>query len=282
LTLLSAAEVFAAADKRGQVGVPCFDVAGGNADVVDAVCRGLQSANMSGFLASTPRSIDDYLGMNHFVGAVCEAQDRFGVVVAAHLDHAEHPEQVESALDAGIRSVMFDGSALPLSENIVESRRLLAAAHQVGATLEAEVGVIAGKEDPGTPLSGRNPSAADVAEFVEKVGPDLFAPAIGTIHGRRGGQAAVAWELAEEFAGIFDGPLVLHGTTGLPMTDVKRLLLLGYRKVNYATAVRDAFVRGIQVALADARELPRPQEVLAGARSRVGEFVLDTLAALRE
>lgn len=262
--------------------MPCLDVAGGNVDIIDAVSRSLLEVDSSAFLSSTPRSIADYLGMEHFVGAIAEARSRFGIVAAAHLDHAEDARDVESALLAGVRSVMFDGSSLPLSENIAESRRLVARAHSVGATLEAEVGVISGKEDAGVAAAGRNADVSEVEEFVATVEPDLFAPAIGTIHGRRGGAAEIAWDEAAAFGRIFDGPLVLHGTTGLVVSDVRSLIRLGYRKVNYATAVRDAFVAGIAGTLAQSSDMPRPQQVMAGARREVRALVDDILGNMTE
>lgn len=280
MNLLSAAEVFTHADEQGHTIVPCLDVAGGNADVIAAVCGSLAEAGSSAFLSSTPRSIADYLGIDHFVRAVAEAQDRYGLVLAAHLDHAEDPGDVERALAAGIRSVMFDGSARPLDENIAESRRLVERAHGLGATLEAEVGVIGGKEDPGAPATALNADVADVEAFVTAVEPDLFAPAIGTIHGRRGGEANVAWDVAARLGRELTMPLVLHGTTGLPMDDVRRLSRMGYRKVNYATAVRDAFIAGIAGALDRGPDAVRPQTVLAGGRDEVRRVVDDLLANL--
>ena len=280
MTLLSAREVFAHVGEQGHAVVLCLDVAGGNADVIDAVCRSLAAVNSSAFLSSTPRSIADYLGTGHFVRAVAEAQDRYGLVLAAHLDHAEDPRDVERALDAGVRSVMFDGSARPLAENISESLRLIEQAHAVGATLEAEVGVIGGKEDPGAPATAHNADVADVEAFVAAVEPDLFAPAIGTIHGRRGGEANVAWDIAARFGKELAMPLVLHGTTGLPTADVRRLVGLGYRKVNYATAVRDAFVAGVAGVLDREPDSVRPQSVLAGGRDEVRRVVAELLVRL--
>jgi tagatose 1,6-diphosphate aldolase GatY/KbaY len=273
MNLLSATEIFAHANRRGQAAVPCLDVAGGNVDIVDAVSRSLSESGASAFLSSTPQSIATYLGMDHFVRSVAEAQDRYQVVVAAHLDHAEDPQDVELALDAGVRSVMFDGSSRPLVENISESRRLVERAHALGATLEAEVGVILGKEHPGVAAVRRNASETEVVAFVAAVVPDLFAPAIGTVHGRRGDTAEIAWESAEAFGRIFAGPLVLHGTTGLPVPDVRRLVSLGYRKVNYATAVRDAFVAGVAKALDNHSGSARPQHLLAKARREVRMLV---------
>jgi fructose-bisphosphate aldolase class II len=168
---------------------------------------------------------------------------------------------------------MFDGSSHPLRDNIAESCRLVEVAHAVGATLEAEVGVIAGKENVGVALIGRIASEVEVEEFVAAVEPDLFAPAIGTIHGRRGGAAKIAWEQAERFGRMFSGPLVLHGTTGLPKADIRQLVGLGYRKVNYATAVRDAFVSGMSRSLSDPSDLPRPQGVLVEGRKEVRRLI---------
>ncbi len=271
---LSGFEILDAASSRGQRAVPCIDVAGGNPDIVDAVCRRLTASDVCAFLSSTPASIDSYLGMEHFRDSIELARRRHGVCVAPHLDHADDPAAIDRALAVGVRSVMFDGSALPLADNIAVTRSVVERAHAVGASVEAELGAIGGKEDPGEASIAENVRPDEATRFLREARPDLFAPAIGTVHGRRGGEASIDWTLVDRLvADRGDTPLVLHGTTGLPAEDVHRLIDLGFRKVNYATMIRDAYVAGLARALEGRTDLPRPQEVLASARTAVAEAV---------
>ncbi len=271
---LSAHDLFTEADRRGQRAVPCIDVAGGNADIIEAICTRLATAGVCAFLSSTPASIDAYLGLEHFRESIELARRRHGVYAAPHLDHAEDPYDVERALETGIRSVMFDGSLLAFSQNVARTRSIVARAHAMGASVEAELGAIGGKEDPGEPTVARNVDPGEAVRFLERATPDLFAPAIGTVHGRRGAEAHIDWELVDRLVADLGGvPLVLHGTTGLPDDHVRRLVALGFRKVNYATVIRDAFVSGVAEALSGDGAAPRPQELLAGGRQAVAAAV---------
>lgn len=68
------------------------------------------------------------------------------IPVAVHLDHGQTLDVIQSALDYGFTSVMIDGSALPLEQNIAITNETLAAAKKYGAGVEAELGTIGGSE----------------------------------------------------------------------------------------------------------------------------------------
>lgn len=68
--------------------------------------------------------------------------ERFRVPVVAHLDHGRSPEECIEAIELGFSSVMYDGSALPLAQNIENTRRVLEVARAVGVSVEAELGVV--------------------------------------------------------------------------------------------------------------------------------------------
>ena len=69
--------------------------------------------------------------------AAAEAAD---TPVAVHFDHGKTVEKISEALELGFTSVMFDGSHLPLEENIAETKRIMALAEQYDAAVEAEIG----------------------------------------------------------------------------------------------------------------------------------------------
>jgi ketose-bisphosphate aldolase len=200
--------------------------------------------------------------------------------VAAHLDHASDPDFIGRALDAGCRSVMYDGSALPLEENRENAARVVARAAATGASVEAEIGIIGGKEEEVDAGAVSFPTPAQAREFAASTGIDLLAPAIGTVHGPYPGSPRIRWDLARELAQASPVPVVLHGATGLDDDTLRRLADLGYAKVNFATGVRAAFVEGIRQHL-EAGDSPRPQEVLRTGRRAVGDFVAGILEVLR-
>src|SRR5699024_2913706 len=69
------------------------------------------------------------------------------VPVAMHLDHGSSFEACAQAIHAGFSSVMIDGSALPLEENIALTKKVVELAHLHGVSVEAELGRIGGQED---------------------------------------------------------------------------------------------------------------------------------------
>lgn len=279
MTRLSGLELLSTAHDRGQKGVPCLDVAGGNSDILHEICAVLAETETCAFLSSTPRSIEMYLGMAHFVRAVDDAVARFGVTATAHLDHAEDLSDIAVALDLGVRSVLYDGSTLPLDENIERTKAAIRIAHGVGASVEAEAGLIGGKEGVGEPVRAALVTAEETTRLLSEAKPDLFAPAVGTVHGPRNAEASIDWGLAEWLGENYPVPLVLHGATGLPADQVRRLVALGFRKVNYATAIRGAFTTGLREGLGE-NGTARPQPVLAAGRARVRATVAEILVDL--
>ena len=83
------------------------------------------------------------------VAAMVKAMDKslgITVPVALHLDHGTY-EGCYKCIKAGFTSIMFDGSHYPIEENIEKTTELVHAAHNLGLSIEAEVGSIGGEED---------------------------------------------------------------------------------------------------------------------------------------
>lgn len=73
--------------------------------------------------------------------------EQYGIDVVLHLDHAKDYDEIRKAIDAGYSSVMFDGSSLPLKDNILGTRRVVEYAKKNGVSVEAELGTVGGTED---------------------------------------------------------------------------------------------------------------------------------------
>ena len=132
------------------------------------------------------------------------------VPVALHLDHGTY-EGCYKCIKAGFSSIMFDGSHFPIEENIEKTKELVNAAHNLGLSIEAEVGSIGGEED-GVVGAGE---IADPNEckMIADLGVDFLAAGIGNIHGKY----PENWKgldfdaLAKTKDLIGDLPLVMHG-----------------------------------------------------------------------
>lgn len=179
----------------------------------------------------------NYIGHKNLV-AVCKSMaDEFGVNVVLHLDHAKDYNEIKKAIDAGYSSVMFDGSSLPLKENILGTKRVVDYAKKFGVSVEAELGTVGGTED-GIAVSQdevRYTDPEDAKEFVKQTGIDALAVAIGTNHGQYKSKTNISFEQLRKISEAVDIPLVIHGGTGVKEEDVHRVIDLGIRKFNVGT-----------------------------------------------
>lgn len=272
MSLLSGTELFLAARKR-QRAIPAFDVAGGNLDILHAICAELAKRQACAFLSSTPSSIQSYFSISHFMKTIADVSEEYGVCVAAHLDHASDLEAIDAALEAGCMSIMFDGSKLPFERNVDLTKRVVGKAHKVGASVEAELGIITGKENNIIADTVTFPTQVQAEAFVAATGIDFFAPAIGTVHGFYRGEPILQWELARDLGVSCVVPLVLHGASGLNDMVLNELIDLGFRKLNFATGVRAAFLAGIRDCLTGGNNMIKPQVYLKCGRESVSRFV---------
>lgn len=162
------------------------------------------------------------------------------VPVALHLDHGTY-DGCYKCIKAGFTSIMFDGSHFPIEENVAKTTELVHVAHQLGLSIEAEVGAIGGEEDG---VIGRG-ECADPQECkqIADLGVDFLAAGIGNIHG----VYPENWEglsfdtLAEVSKTVGDMPLVLHGGTGIPDDQIKKAISLGVSKINVNTECQLVF-----------------------------------------
>ncbi len=178
------------------------------------------------------------------------------VPVSLMLDHGASFEQCVLAISLGFTDVMFDGSRLPLEENIAQTRLVVRAAHAVGVAVEAELGHVgSGREYQsfGAKRLGFTDPAA-VERFVAETGVDFLAVAIGTAHGVYQGEPQLDLDLLREIRRRVEIPLVMHGGSGLSDAQFRGAIEAGIAKVNVATELFMTSAQRITEA-ARAREL---------------------------
>lgn len=170
------------------------------------------------------------------------------VPVVTHLDHGEDRDTCARAIDCGFTSVMYDGSALPLADNIARTAEIAALAHGAGVSIEAELGFVGYAQ--GAASQGTDP--AQVARFAQETGVDALAISIGNTHLMTEARAEIDEDrLAAIIAAAPDLPLVLHGGSGLPLALRRRLARdTTLAKVNIGTELRMAFGQSLRAALA--------------------------------
>jgi fructose-bisphosphate aldolase class II len=218
---------------------------------------------------------------NMALGAISLAQhvhlmaEQYNVKIALHTDHC-HPEHVENFLHPLLiesekrvargekplfNSHMFDGSVLPLEENIKTSKELLTRCAKLGMILEIETGIVGGEEDgvnnenaPADKLYTTPEEMVTVAKELGPIGKYMYAATFGNVHGvykpgnvklrpeiLKNGQDAVVKELGEEARHY----LVFHGGSGSELSEIHETLGYGVIKMNVDTDTQYAYTRPI-------------------------------------
>ncbi|MBU2707791.1 class II fructose-bisphosphate aldolase [Zooshikella marina] len=268
--------------KQNKFAYPAINVS--SSETANATLLGLKMANSDGIIQVSTGGGKFASGQavgSMSKGAIALAvyvhilAEEYDINVALHTDHC-HPEYVDSFLKplieetkkrraAGLpnlfNSHMYDGSALPMDQNIAESKRIMADCVANEIILEIETGVVGGEED-GHDTSG---VSADklyttpedmvmAAKEIGSMGRFLLAATFGNVHGvykpgnvklkptiLRDGQDAVAKALGKDAR--LD--LVFHGGSGSELHEIHETLEYGVVKMNIDTDTQYAFTRPV-------------------------------------
>ncbi len=199
----------------------------------------------------------------------------YDVNIILHTDHC-HPDVVDSFLlpllaeskkrqaegrPPVFSSHMFDGSPIPMNENIAKSVELCRQCTELGIILEIETGVVGGEEDghdtSGVAKEKLYTTPEDMifaAEELGAIGRFLLAATFGNVHGvykpgnvklrpeiLKQGQDAIAAKLGEERR--LD--LVFHGGSGSELKDIRDAIDYGVVKMNIDTDTQYAYTRPV-------------------------------------
>lgn len=170
------------------------------------------------------------------------------VPVAVHFDHGKTIEKITQALEIGFTSVMFDGSHLPLDENIEFTKKIIEIARKYGASVEAEIGCVGGSEDGSEDIAINCTKPEDAVKFENETSVDALAIAIGNAHGNYKSTPKLRFDILSEVEQKTHTPLVLHGGTGISPDDFVRCSKTGIKKINIATATFDRVEQSVRSA----------------------------------
>jgi len=171
------------------------------------------------------------------------------VPVCIHLDHSYEEPEVLRAVDLGFTSVMYDGSQLPLEENIAGALRVAHYAHAAGCSVEAEIGSVP-YADGRAHIKSELTEVSDAIRFAEDSGIDAMAVSVGNVHRLQTPGATIDFDRLAQIEASVKLPLVIHGTSGLLDRDIVRLARTRIAKFNIGTVLRQAFGRGLRETLA--------------------------------
>ena len=199
------------------------------------------------------------------IAAMHSRAHRSSVPVAIHWDHGGSYEQMITAIKSGFTSVMIDASLLPFDENVALTRKVVEAAHAVGIQVEGELGTIGANDSYGESGAAEiiytNP--ADAVRFVEETGVDSLAIAIGTSHGLYPSDKnpELRHDLLQEIKAAVGIPLVLHGGSANPDSELRRAVELGINKINISSDIKVSYHNRMREILGTDERLREPNAI---------------------
>ena len=245
-----------------------------SSQALNGALRGLAEAEADGIVQITVGGArylagggDAAAGVRALAAMARELAERLDVRVALHTDHCP-PEHVDEflrpLLDASrergeplFNSHMFDGSTLPLEQNLRLSAELLDECRELGIVLEVECGVVGGEEDGigGAVDADRlYTTTEDLLRVAEVLGTGergryLLAATFGNVHGVYApGHVKLRPEILKTGQGALAGPrfaYVFHGSSGTPPEQLAEAISYGVVKVNVDTDLQYAFTRAV-------------------------------------
>jgi fructose-bisphosphate aldolase class II len=168
------------------------------------------------------------------------------VPVVSHLDHGYTEDECKEAIQCGFTSIMFDGSKLPLQENIDKTARIVELAHEASVSCEGEIGFV-GYSD-GAQSNGTKPSEAQ--KFGKETMVDAMAISVGNVHLQKNKEGNLDLTRIREIEQVTATPLVIHGGSGVP-TSQRSFLAQNSKicKFNIGTELRMAFGKALRKSI---------------------------------
>ena len=207
------------------------------------------------FIFGTSEGESNYIGLNMAVAFRKEAERKLGFPVILNLDHGKSFEYLKKAIDAGYDMVHFDGSKLPIKENIKITKKVVSYARKKDVLVEGEIGYLQGASKihkEVAKISAKDMTKPEEAkEFISKTGVDSLAVVIGNIHGTYVKMPSLDLKrlsMIKKNVGknIF---LVLHGGSGISEREIKEVIKIGIAKININTEIRAAWRNGLEKIL---------------------------------
>ena len=167
--------------------------------------------------------------------SIIAAAKRASVPVAVHYDHGLTFDRCIEAMRLGFSSIMFDGSAGSIEDNLAATREMVKIAHSMGITVEGEIGHVGNAATGDNETGDMYTTREEAVSFVETTGVDALAIAIGTAHGVYKSKPKLDLERLKDIRSAIDTPLVLHGGSGLSDDDFRNTVKNGIAKINIFT-----------------------------------------------
>ncbi|RFA10737.1 hypothetical protein B7R54_17140 [Subtercola boreus] len=237
--LMTGKDLLAVANEHN-FAIPAFNVS--DYAMMNGLFEISEEKNAPMIIAIHPDEVS-HLGVEAIL-AIRERAHKSSIPVAIHWDHGGSYEQMLTAIQAGFTSVMIDMSMRPFDENVAVTKRVVDTAHDVGLSVEGELGTI-GKLDEEAEEGGEiiYTVPSEAVDFVKQTGVDSLAIAIGTSHGLYPAdlEPKLRIDLLQEIKALLPIPLVLHGGSNNPDSEIAEAVKYGVNKINISSDIKAAY-----------------------------------------
>ncbi len=256
--------------------------------VVKAVFTAAQELNVPVIIGASEGE-RAFMGVAQIAAVVKSLRDQYGFPVFLNADHTHSRAGAEEVARAGFDSIVFDLSALPIEQNVRQTREAVAALKSIHPSIlvEGEIGDIgSGSEihETMSPASRRLTTPEEARQFVEETKIDILAPAVGSMHGMS--RSMVRGESKQHLdieriaairkaAGV---PLTLHGGSGTDDDDFRKAITAGITIIHINTELRVAWRRSLEDSLRAKPEEVVPYKILPPVVESVKEVVKSRLS----
>ena len=220
----------------------------------------------------------DFVGLREAV-ALIKSYRAEGLKIYLNADHTKTFEGIKAAVEAGFDAVIFDGSALPLAENIRETKRVVEYVRMANPRIivEGELGYIGTKSEvlEKVPDGVQKTTVEEAICFVKETGVDMFAPAVGNVHGmlKSGHEPTLDIALIKKIKDAVQIPLVLHGASGNTDTDICAAITAGITVIHINTEIRRAWREKLEDSLRGMSNEVAPYKLLAAGEDAVYQAI---------
>lgn len=230
----------------------------------------------------------EFLGARQIGALVRSLREEFDFPIFLNADHTHSLASAIEAAKAGFDSIVFDLSALPIEENIRQTKAAIEALKAINPDIliEGEIGDIgtgSAIHDVAPDLSKGLTSPEEAKQYVAATGVDILAPAVGNMHGMLQsmvqGKTKKRLDLTRiaQIKSATDSLITLHGASGTDDEDLRKAIAAGINVVHINTEIRVAWRRGLEEGLAKQPQEVVPYKILPAAIEAVKQVATSRL-----
>ncbi|MEK7590402.1 MAG: class II fructose-bisphosphate aldolase [Patescibacteria group bacterium] len=281
-------EIIKDAEKKG-LAIGHFNISDiGTLKAVTEAARELNAPVIIG----TSEGEREFLDVHEAVALIKSLREEHEQEIFINADHTHSLSKAQEAVEAGYDAILFDGAKLPMEENIRQTKKIVeyvkskSAGQEREILVEGELGYIGAsseilKEIPrGAAVEKTDlTTPEEAARFVKATGVDLFAPAVGNVHGMLENASNPRLDIErirqiKQAAGV---PLILHGGSGVKDEDFIMAIKAGISVIHISTELRLAWRKGVERGLQEKPEEVAPYKIMAPALDEIKKIVYNRL-----